>query len=107
MILRLKEFQKLQRSKVYATLLVSFLAMLLIPLMGSVLGFIGMFIAAMALYDLILWFWLMFTTVGCVIGEIMSRNIVRRKRLRCRIHATCCRCNTCSKVFLHEEELVV
>ena len=83
------------------------LTMLLIPLMGSVLGFIGMFIAAMALYDLILWFWLIFTTVGCVIGEIMSRNIVRRKRLRRRIHATCCRCNTCSKVFLHEEELVV
>lgn len=33
MILRLKEFQKLQKSKVYATLLISFLAMLLIPLM--------------------------------------------------------------------------
>lgn len=84
------------------------LTMLLIPLLAAVTGFIGMFIAAMALdYSYVGWFWLIFTVVGGVLGECISRTMVRRKRLRNRIHATCYRCTTCSKVFLHQEELKV
>lgn len=82
--------------------------LLLIPVMALILGFIGLIFASIAMdYSLIGWFWLSFTVIGGVLGEYISRTAVRRKRLRNRIRATCYRCSTCSKVFLHEEELKV
>ena len=84
------------------------LTLLLIPVLGIAIGFIGLFIASAFLdYKMVGWFWTIFTVLGCVLGEMVSRTMVRRKRLRRRIRATCCRCNVCSKVFLHEEELKV
>lgn len=82
------------------------LTMLYIPILAVVIGFIGLFIASSMLdYDLVGWFWAGFTVIGGVLGECISRTTVRRKRLRRRIRATCYRCETCSKIFLHEEEL--
>lgn len=82
------------------------LTLLYIPLLAIVIGLLGLFIASMALpYECIGWVWLGGTVLGGVLGELASRTTVRRKRLRRRIRATCCRCNICSKVFLHEEEL--
>lgn len=81
-------------------------SLLLIPLLAVAVGFAGCFFAAMFLdYSLIFVFWLVFTVGGGLLGDHVSRTMVRRKRLRNRIRASCYRCKTCSKVFLHQEEL--
>lgn len=85
------------------------LTMLLIPVLVIVLGFIGGMIAGMipALYDVLGWVLLAFAVLGGILGDVISKTMVRRQRLRKRIRATCYRCGTCRKVFLHKEELTV
>ncbi len=41
---------------------------------------------------------------GGIVGDIVSKNIVRRKRIRSHSPNTCYRCKSCSKVFLGEKQ---
>ena len=41
---------------------------------------------------------------GGIVGDIVSKNIVRRKRIRSHSPNTCYRCKNCSKVFLAEKQ---
>lgn len=41
---------------------------------------------------------------GCVWGDFISKNIVKRNRIRQRLSCKCYRCNSCKKVFLHQED---
>jgi len=85
--------------------------LVLIPLMGLACAF-----ACFILYE-IFWFSLFGTGLmaffdllpfaaligGGFWGNAISKKIVRRSRLRQRIHATCYRCKTCDKFFLFDE----
>lgn len=84
-------------------------SMLLIPAAALVAFFIALIICSLALpYDSFSYLgWILFAALvggGCL-GNWFSRIIVRRARLRKRIHAVCYRCNRCRKVFLFQEPL--
>ncbi len=80
--------------------------MLLIPGFAVVFFFLALIICTFALpYDSFNYLgWVLFGAVvlGGFLGDLLSRNIVRRSRLRKRLQSTCYRCNRCRKVFLHE-----
>ena len=82
--------------------------LLFIPLMGFVCWIVAFIICAFLPYSTFNW-WGLFMVLaivgGCIWGNIISKTIVRRSRIRHRIHATCYRCNTCRKVFRHDEPL--
>ena len=85
------------------------LTMLLIPALAIAFGTVTFWICALALpYHFIMnlpLFLLIGGLAGGFCGDLISKNMVRRKRLRSRIHATCYRCNRCRKVFLHNAPL--
>ncbi len=51
------------------------------------------------------WLFLIAAVLGAILGNELSKIIVRRSRLRKRILSTCYRCNRCRKVFLHDAPL--
>ena len=83
--------------------------MLLIPLFALLGSFLCLIIAAFIpvsdTYALLSTSSLIGAIVGAFVGDHISKTIVRRSRLRNRIHAVCYRCNTCSKVFVYSEPL--
>lgn len=82
--------------------------LLFVPLMGFVCWLIVFFICAFLPYSTFkLWglFMVLAIVGGCIWGNIISKTIVRRSRIRHRIHATCYRCNTCRKAFRYDEPL--
>lgn len=85
------------------------LSMLLIPALALTLCFVGLIVCSFALpYDSINylgWILLGWLLIGGILGNLLSRTIVRRSRLRHRLHAVCYRCNRCRKVFLHVTDL--
>lgn len=80
--------------------------LLFVPLMGFVCWVIVFIICAFLPYSTFKW-WGLFMVLaivgGCVWGNIISKTMVRRSRIRHRIHATCYRCNTCRKAFRYDE----
>ena len=84
-------------------------SMLLIPAFALVLCIITTIGFSLALpYDSFNYFgWALLGSIliGGFLGDLLSRTIVRRKRLRKRIHGVCYRCNRCRKIFLSETPL--
>ena len=79
---------------------------LYIPLLGIVCGAIALILCAVMLpYELIGIFTLVGLVGGCIWGNVISRNVVRRSRIRHRVHASCFRCMSCDKVFRYDEPL--
>ena len=83
--------------------------MLLIPAFAFVLCMITLIIFSLALpyetFSYFGWAELASAIIGGFLGDLLSRSIVRRKRLRKRIHSTCYRCNRCRKIFRHDAPL--
>lgn len=83
--------------------------MLLIPLLavaGSMVGvMIGTFVPGGNWFELTSIFVLVGLVGGSVLGDHMSKTVVRRNRLRNNIRATCFRCKRCSKIFRYDEPL--
>ena len=81
--------------------------MLLVPLFAFLGGFLGLFIGAFIRTSNITALMSPFLLVGLLgggfAGDCISKTMVRRSRLRSRIHAKCYRCNTCRKIFLHKD----
>jgi len=81
--------------------------MLLIPVLSIVTGFLAVILAAIFLpAEAFEYFTLLFLAGmvgGGIWGNAISRNTVHRWRVRKHIHSTCYRCNSCSKVFRHDE----
>lgn len=80
------------------------LTMLWIPVLSITLGFVTLFILVTWFIDAA-WLALAAMIAGGVWGDHISKNTVRRKRIRSRIRSSCYRCNRCSKVFRYDEEL--
>lgn len=84
-------------------------SMLLIPAFAFVLCLITLLVFSLALpYDAFPYFgWALLASAigGGLLGDWLSKVIVRRKRLRRRIHSVCYRCNRCRKVFRSETPL--
>ena len=80
--------------------------MLLIPAFAFALSMITTIIFSLALpYDAFRyygWGLLVSILVGGFLGDLLSRTIVRRQRLRKRLSSTCYRCNRCRKLFRHD-----
>lgn len=85
------------------------LSMLLIPAAAIVLFFVGLIVCSLVLpydsFNYLWWILLGCLMVGGFLGDLLSRTIVRRKRLRSHIHSVCYRCNRCRKVFRHDAPL--
>ena len=83
--------------------------MLLIPAFAFVLSIVTLLIFSLALpYDTFSYFgWALLASIviGGFLGDLLSRTIVRRARLRKRLSSTCYRCNRCRKVFRHDAPL--
>lgn len=82
--------------------------MLLIPLMGTVCMMFVFFIGALALskyIGLVMLLSLIGFVGGAIWGNIVSKKIVVRKRIRSRVSSTCYRCNRCCKVFRIDEPI--
>lgn len=83
--------------------------MLLIPLLAVVGYFVFLFIGAAIpssnWFDLMAYISLLGLIAGGILGDHISKTIVRRSRIRSRIKSVCYRCNSCSKVFNYNEPL--
>ncbi len=82
--------------------------MLLIPALVVAGLFIFLLLSAFIIpYDkfgLIFLFVLAGALIGGVLGNLISKNIVKRNRIRRHLPNTCYRCKSCSKVFLGEKQ---
>jgi len=82
--------------------------MLLIPLFGIICCVVVFFLFALFMpYNAIesmLLVLLLGLVGGCVWGDFISKNIVKRKRIREHLSCKCYRCNSCKKIFLHQED---
>ena len=86
---------------------------LLIPVCAIVLGAISFLLSAVigafvnvpfGIYSLIMWVLLLVGIVGgCILGNRIANERIRRQRVRNHIHPHPMRCTACSKVFLIEE----
>ena len=81
--------------------------MLLIPGLGIACCVVVFFILALfssyetiSILPVIL---LIALAAGCILGNWISKRIVKRSRIRRHISSACYRCNSCSKVFLYDE----
>ncbi|MBQ8769049.1 MAG: toll/interleukin-1 receptor domain-containing protein [Oscillospiraceae bacterium] len=85
------------------------LTKLWIPVMAVVGLFVGFLIASFIIpfekFELYLIFMLVGIILGAVWGANISRNKVKRSRLRHGFSSTCYRCNRCQKVFDHKTAL--
>lgn len=83
--------------------------LLLIPAFAAALCVVGLLVCSLALpYDAFSYLgWILLGCLigGGILGDLLSRIIVRRKRLRNRLHVVCYRCNRCRKVFRHDSPL--
>lgn len=82
--------------------------MLLIPVL-SVVGlfvfvFLGVLIVPSDNFGLAFLFMLAGIVAGGVWGNVISKTIVKRRRIRRHLPNTCYRCKSCSKVFLGEKQ---
>lgn len=84
-------------------------SMLLIPAFAFVLCIVTLLIFSLALpadsFNYFGWALLVSIIVGGFLGDLLSRTIVRRARLRKRLSCTCYRCSRCRKVFRHDTPL--
>lgn len=85
---------------------VEIVTMLLIPGFAIVMWLFALIVCAFALpynaFEYVWWIMLGALILGGFLGDLLSRTIVRRSRLRKRIDSTCYRCNRCRKVFRHD-----
>ena len=83
--------------------------MLFIPAFAVAMWLIALIVCTFALpydaFDYVWWIMLGALVLGGFLGDLLSRTIVRRSRLRKRLDSTCYRCNRCRKVFRHETPL--
>ncbi len=83
--------------------------MLLVPTFSILVVFIVCIICALILpndaYGVFALLLLIGLIGGGVWGNHISKNIVKRNRLRQRISSKCYRCNTCKKLFRHDEPI--
>ncbi len=95
---------KVLRGRIKRSGLFELSTMLLIPVLAIASSFIFLIIASFVLpydmFDLVLWLILIGGIIGGVAGELISRTVVTRRRLRRHLPNVCYRCNTCKKVFL-------
>ena len=79
---------------------------LLVPAFAFVLGLITLLVFSLALpmdaFRFFGWAMLASLAIGGFLGDLLSRSIVRRKRLRQRIDSNCYRCNRCRHIFRHD-----
>ncbi|MBQ2676847.1 MAG: toll/interleukin-1 receptor domain-containing protein [Clostridia bacterium] len=82
--------------------------MLLIPALAIaglfVFFILSTFIIPYDMFGLVVLFTLVGAVVGGVLGNIISKNIVKRNRIRRHLPNTCYKCKSCSKVFLGEDQ---
>lgn len=82
--------------------------MLLIPIMAVVGLFVFLFLSATIVpyenFGLVFLFTAVGAVVGGVVGDLISKTIVKRNRIRRHLPNTCYRCKRCSKVFLGEKQ---
>ena len=82
--------------------------MLLIPVLSIVGFFLFATLAVIIIPDEKLGLMALFMLAGIVIGGVLgnhvSKNIVKRHRIRRHLPNTCYRCKSCSKVFLGEKQ---
>lgn len=83
--------------------------MLLIPVLALVCCFVMFILCSFALpyeaFSLLPLFLLIGLAGGGIWGDLLSKKLVKRKRIRNRINSTSYRCNSCGKVFRHEEPI--
>lgn len=81
-------------------------SMLLIPGLALLFWLIALIVCALALpynsFHYVTWIWLGALLLGGFVGNLLSKTIVRRSRLRKRLDCTCYRCNRCRNTFRHE-----
>ena len=84
-------------------------SMLLIPAFAFALCLVTLIVFSLALpadaFKFFGWALLASAAIGGFLGDLLSRSIVRRKRLRQRINSTCYRCNRCRHIFRHDTTL--
>lgn len=82
--------------------------LLLIPLLAVVCGFVLMVVCMFFLpWELLLWAILAGAVIGGILGNRISANIVRNRRVRRHQRVRCFRCNSCSMKFNHVTEIEV
>lgn len=81
--------------------------MLLIPILSIIGAFVFLivssFVVPYEMFGLMLLLFVVGAIVGAVLGDHISKTIVRRNRIRRHLPNSCYRCNSCSKVFLAEK----
>ncbi len=81
--------------------------MLLIPALAIVGYFTFLFLSAFIIpfdyFELVFMFIALGAIIGGFIGNIISKNIVKNRRIRRHLPNTCYRCKSCKKVFLGEK----
>ena len=81
--------------------------MLLIPALAIVGYFIFLLLSAFIIpfdyFELVFMFITLGAIIGGFIGNIISKNIVKNRRIRRHLPNTCYRCKSCNKVFLGEK----
>ena len=96
---------KLLPHKIVKRDFVEFLLSLIgIPL-AIVIGYVALFITFYESFSTQEGAGLCGIAAGLVLGAIISRRLIRNRRLRMRKKVECYRCNRCKKVFNHVEEL--
>ena len=83
--------------------------LLLIPAFAFAFTWLALILCTLLLptnaLDAVVWVWLASIVIGGFVGNLVSKKIVRRSRLRKRIDCTCYRCNRCRNTFRHEAPL--
>lgn len=81
--------------------------MLLIPILSIIFAFafliVASFVAPYEMFGLIPLFFAVGAVGGAVLGDCVSKTIVKRRRIRRHLPNSCYRCKSCSKVFLSEK----
>lgn len=97
------------KGKVKCENITEHLTKLWIPIMAVVCMFAAFLIAFFTIplekFEFYLIFMLVGIVLGCFWGASISRNKVKRSRLRSGFSSTCYRCNRCQKVFDHKKAL--
>ena len=95
--------RKIKRTGVF-----ELLTMLLIPVLGIITALFFLMISAFVIpyfmFTLVELFCFAGFICGAVVGDIISRTIVRRRRVRRHLPSVAYRCKSCSKVFLGSSE---